>query len=290
MSTKCVSVAVQKVAEEFLSELFCNKTCMTFPSNRCPICDKSYKNYRNLKGHMIKIHSEVFAVEGKLAETDDVVVNHTHQLLKLLLLKRALDYSIKTANGNTLSLLMKHMTLYFHLLGYKNYALACFEHVAQCQLFLSERMRELIKHECFVNNVGKKDSNMAMDLDLEHRNKFFKENFVLKSSKPSDSVLSRLSHSQDKLESVLANFHQQFHIHRFAPERHINSDSYKADVKKLHSTLRPRRMLTHQPGRTLHSTKLTQAAHDPLLLVDMFSLKQWFHSSLSTMCDQRFLQ
>ena len=105
---------------------------------------------------------------------------------------------------------MKHMIIYFHALGYKNYANACFEHVAQTEYFLSERMRELVIHEAFVNNHGKAMSNMATDLDIEHRVKFFKSHFTLQSDDPSQKLLDRLSKAQDKLQLVLEKFQRQF--------------------------------------------------------------------------------
>ena len=62
-------------------------------------------------------------------------------------------------------------------------------------------MRELVIHEAFVNNQGKAMSNMATDLDIEHRAKFFKSHFTLQSDDPSQKLLNRLSKAQDNISS-----------------------------------------------------------------------------------------
>ena len=112
---------------------------------------------------------------------------------------------------------MKHMIIYFHALGCKNYANACFQHVAQTEYryFLSERVRELVIHEAFVKDQGKPMSNMATDIDIEHRVKFFKSHFTLQSDDPSQKLLERLSKAQDKLQLVLENVQGQFAITRY---------------------------------------------------------------------------
>lgn len=285
-----IVILVDAAAELLLKDMFESRKLRELPSDKCPVCSKQYKHYASLKQHIIKNHPETFIVEGENVEESDSVNSHTQQLLKVLLMKRCLDYAIKTANGEVVSLLMKHMMLYFHKFGYRNYALACFEHVAQYGLFLSERTRELIQQECFVNNRGGPDNNLAMDLDLEHSNRFFKDHFQLKTNLPSQPVLDRLSLSQDKLEKVLARFNKEFHIHRHSPLRGMNTEIYKKDVKTLQQHLSPRHIFQHEPGRTLRSRKLLEASHDPLLLVDMYELKQWLKNSLQKSCYQRFLK
>ena len=285
-------LGVDRAAQELLEDVFCAQPQCELPLDCCPVCSKKYKNYCTLKQHIINKHSDCYVLEGKdvASSTTDSVLAHTKQLLKVLLMKRCLDYAIKTANGEIVSLLIKHMILYFHKFGYKNYALACFEHVAHCQFFLSERTKELVQQEGFVNNRGGAETNMPMDLDLEHSNKFFKEHFTLKTNVPSQSVLDRLSLSQDKLEKTLQNFYQEFKIHRHTPLRSINSAGYKKDVFALHQHLSPRQMFVEKPGRQLYSSKLMEASHDVLLLIDMYKFKQWLKTSLIRCSDQRFLQ
>lgn len=265
---------------------------MALPSDLCPKCGKRYKNYRTLKSHITTKHPDynVNIDEVALPPESDLVNNHTLQLLRVLLIKRSLDFAIQSGNGETLSLIMKHMILYYRQLGYTNYALACLEHVAQCNIFLSPRLSTLIKHECFVNNAGKKNRNMAMDMDVEHQVRFFKENFRLCNQEPSEAVLQRLSLAQDMVEKMLCNFHSEFQIETHCAKRVCDENSYKRDVLKMSKYLEGRHVFINSPGRLLKSDKLKDASFDPLLLIDMFDLKQWLQMSIQRMSCQRFLK
>ena len=66
------------------------------------------------------------------------------------------------------------------------------------------------KNEWSVNNKGNANSNMAMDLAIEHCNKFYKDNVTLKDSTQSHAVLNGFSFSQDTSETVWANFNSGF--------------------------------------------------------------------------------
>lgn len=282
---------VQEAAMALLGEIFASRRAIKLPAEHCPLCNKMFKSFKTLKDHISVKHPEQCIIEEHSNEKTDFVLKHTQQLLNVLLIKRCLDYAIKSGNGEHVSLLMKHMVIFYRQLGYRHYALACLEHVAMCQLFLSDRCKEMVMHECFVNNQGRRNTNMAMDLDLEHSNKFFKDNFTLKHHAPSKPVLERLSFAQDMVQKVTENFYKQFKIHKASATTAMNREKYESDIKTLHSYLKPRKLYTKDGnGRVLQSRKLMIASHDLLLLVDVFDLKQWFHNSLLRMCGQRFLK
>ena len=201
-----------------------------------------------------------------------------------------MDIAIKDGNGSLLSIIMKRMMPQYHHLGYKNYALACFEHVAQVQLFLSDRMRELVVQEAFVNTIGHKQGNKPMDLELEHSNRFFKDSFKLCASNPSQSVLDLLSKSQNRLELILTNFHEQFGLRKYNANRKPDDAMYQRDVCKLYRHLSTRDIRVRKESRSMESEKLMQASQDQLLTMDLFKLKQWFVLSLKRMTEQSFLQ
>lgn len=227
-------------------------------------------------------------LEGEVGQPD-LLHKQSMQLMKLLLLKRCMDFSIKSGDGGLLSLIIKHMMLYFHQLGYTNYANASVEHVGQCQLFLSQRMRELITYDCFVNNTGKPLNCVPQDQDLEHSNLFFKNHFRLASSNPSPQLLDLYSKSQKKLEMVLVSFFKQFGIQEYSSERVMDSDIYKRDIMKIANHIKGVSIFTEKPGRLPDSDKLRKSAHDPLLLLDMFKLKEWLITSMKRMSEQSFL-
>lgn len=283
------NIAADAAADKLLEKVLVSPY-RQLPSDCCPVCRKKYKSSRTLKQHILNKHPDSTLIQGVPAEEVDLLENHTHQLLKVLLIKRSMDYAIKSGNGKVLSLLMKLMILYYREGGYKNYALACFEHIAQIQLFLSERNKELIMFDCFVNNRGKRSTNMAMDLDLEHSNKFFKDNFKLQATTPPQNLLDRLSFAQDKLERVLTNFYSQFGIHRHSQERSVNAETYRRDIIKLKEHFLTSSVFVHTPQRRMFSPVLMKASHDPLTTVDMYDLKQWFQQCIDRMTEQPFLQ
>lgn len=276
-------------ADELVTQMY-NHEHMKLPSDKCPVCSKNYKHYTTLKKHILQKHPQHLFSEASAGQQRDLKNSECMQLLKLLVLKRCLDHSIKSGNGQLLSLLMKHMMLYFHTLGYKNYALACFEHVGQCQIFLSPRMRELIVYDCFVNNTGKPLNCTAMDKDLEHANLFFKQSFRLAASNPKQELLDLYSKAQNKLEMVQTQFYKQFNIKDYPSERTVDTEAYKRDVLKVSEHLRKHNLFTVVTGRSFVSDKLNKAAHDPLVLVDMYKLVQWFKLSIARMTEQVFLQ
>ena len=57
-------------------------------------------------------------------------------------------------------------------------------------------------NERSIKNKGNANPNMAMDLAIEHCNKFNKDNFTLKDSTQSHAVLNGFSFSQDTSETV----------------------------------------------------------------------------------------
>ena len=128
---------------------------------------------------------------------------------------------------------MNFMLPYFMASEHNKYSLACFEHVAETKFFLSPLIKALLIHECFVNSKGNAYSNMAMDVAIEHCNKFFKENFTLKDSTPSQAELNRLSFSQDTLEKPLASFNSGFGLPDNVQSRSVDKGLYMSDFEKV---------------------------------------------------------
>ena len=284
------SILAEEASKKLVADVCTSLHSQSLPADRCPVCNKLYKDLRTLKTHIQTRHPETYYIEGEEQQEVDQFLNHSKQLVKVLLIKRAMDYAIESGNGQDLSLIMKHMTLYYRQLGYTHYALSCFEHTAQMQVFLSERLREIVQQECFVNTTGKKNRNKAMDLDLEHANLFFKNSFTLKSNEPAQELLDTLSLAQDHVEQILNNYYKEFEIRHYTSVRTRDDDGYLRDVAKLHKHLCSKHIAQAQVGREFQSNKLKMAAHDPLLLIDMFDTKQWFKSCYKRMQCQRFLK
>ena len=285
-SSVCV---VQEAAAELVTETFESHMKMLPMTRDCPVCGKTYKSYITFREHLVKQHPHLVIEDRALEADDDMTHQHTKQLLRLLIIKRAMDISIHNGDGERLSLIMKQTMLYFKEAGNTKYALACFEHVAMIQYCLSPYMKELVVHECFVNNLGRIDTNLPMDLDLEHQNKFFKDHFTLNRSEPSKKVLDRLSLAQSTVQTVLTNFEEGFGLEHHSKRRVINEEAHNKDVKKLYLHLKEKNVGIVVPGRKHKTAGLSKACHDPLERIDMFALKQWMYQKYKELMDQPFL-
>lgn len=206
----------------------------------------------------------------------------------MLLIKRLLDNSIKVGDGDTLSLVIKHMFVYFKELGATKYSIACFEFVAQQQIFLSEKMATLVRQERFVNNSGRKYTNIPIDLDVEHSNKHFKENFRLAQGELSQKVLDRLSKSQDVVVDILDTFRESFKLVNHTALRVMNEDKYKEDVNKIAKHLKCGNVFDVIPGRKVGSEQLKKAATDLFANIDRYKLMYWMIERLAVMQDEPF--
>lgn len=162
-----------EVIHQLLGDIFSSVPQIS-DSDGCPACGKTYKTYNGLSRHIQSAHPGLATPTSSEAESSaDLIKQHSNELLKILLLKRVMDHSISHGDGQTMLLVVKYMLLYFKALGCTKYAVASFEFVAQQQIFLSEKMATLVRQEQFVNNRGRSYTNMPVDLDVEHSNKFF---------------------------------------------------------------------------------------------------------------------
>lgn len=109
-----------------------------------------------------------------------------------------------------------------------------------------------------------------MDLDLEHSNKFFKENFRLSRGEPTEAVLHHLSKSQDIAEMVVHSFKHENQTTHFNKQHAMDVKKYDADVGKVSSLLRQVGIYNKLPGCHYYSVKMDYAGRNILHSVDTF--------------------
>lgn len=272
-----------------LRDLFADHRYDLPDSLQCPHCSrKPYKVWATLKKHIEEKHPGApIASPVQTNITNDGLAAHTRELLKMLLLKRHLDSAIKSGNGEAVYLSIKFMFLYFSVLGNTKYRIACFDMMGQVEIFASDKMKELIIHERFVNNLGRSDTNIPMDQDLEFSNRIFKENFKVMYGEPSDPLLDRLSKASDTVELVLDNFKDQFNVRLYHGQRKVKEELYAEDVKKMAVILIDAQVYNIQPGRTMHCPELKVANVNPLSTLDLYKMKTWLTDKLANMISQK---
>lgn len=77
---------------------------------------------------------------------------------------------------------------------------------AQVNCLLTARMSYSLIWNRFVNHQGAIDTNHAMDLDIEHDNKSFKNDCHFYRGEITDKSIDRESRSMEKSDAILYNF------------------------------------------------------------------------------------
>lgn len=198
---------------------------------------------------------------------DDDYAAYFNQLFPLLLLRRVLHTSIRYGNGEIISLVIKALTTIFKANGCTKYAFACLEFSLQTQHYLSEELSHLLKHERFVNLLGKADSNIPADLFVEFDNKYIKERLTLHKGEATSKLLNRLSKSRELSSKVITAFNDSFTTSKHQKRRTRNQDQYHMDIMLISGKLE--RPFSNE------SRKLVNR-RDLLKPIDSGKLKNWF--------------
>ena len=111
---------------------------------------------------------------GDDSDATDYVFEHTKILLTIGLFKQYVDKMIKYGDGVKLIEGYKHLLVWCKVLGLHNYSNGLLELQYQIRA-VPEHLQLKILYGRFVNTKGKADTNYAVDLAVEHENKYFKE-------------------------------------------------------------------------------------------------------------------
>ena len=103
---------------------------------------------------------------------DDKVLEHTKDLLTLVLLWHHYRDIAREGDGDRLLQLMPILLRVFKGSGRKNYAAETCLMQLQYHYLLSQRMRTQLMYSRFVNTHGIKGKNVPCDLHMEHLNRY----------------------------------------------------------------------------------------------------------------------
>ena len=149
-------------------------------------------------------------------------------------------------------------------------------------------MATLVRQERFVNNLGRAYTNIPIDLDVEHSNKFFKEDFHLSLREPAQRVLDRLSKSQDTVAQVLRTFRCSFKLEYHDARHTVDEKKYFEDVNKVAAQLTSANAHEFIGGRALKSMQLCVTSKDIIANFDMYKFRYWLVDRMAAMMNQPF--
>ena len=247
---------------------------------QCHICGKQYVRKGALKRHREKVHQETTTeLEPTIdKEDEDHVYNYTRLLLILLLLLHNHDNAIRLGDGARLIRLYKFFYLYFKVSHCPKYAYGTLELLAQVNHLLSPRMAHCLTWNRFVNHKGKLDTNLPMDLEVEHDNKYFKDDICAYRGEITEKSVSRVSKSMQITESIIKNFDKITHIK--CPSGVHTDASIEDDVMHLVDQFKGLKLYTKIPGR--YHTAFPKIKNNILEDLDMTKLKAWISKSLAS--------
>ena len=158
---KYVLTSVPELGDDMLSSTY-----------NSPVCRKTHNRVTTLIKHCQEKHGQKPSrLPSRLGDGKFAYVTND---LSLCVLLRNFVNARKLGDGGRLFRSHKLMLLLFRQDGRTKYAYQVFLQIAQVKCLLSPRMAFQLTWNRFANNRGQKDSNVELECELEHRNKYFK--------------------------------------------------------------------------------------------------------------------
>lgn len=244
----------------------------------CQYCGKKYQRPTYFKKHQEKEHGHVSedSPETVCKSKEDMVYNYTHNVLVLLLLRANHNDAIHLGDGKQVVGLYKFFYLFYKISNCPKYAFATLELLAQLSCLLTPRMSYSLTWNCFVNHKGKVDSNHPMDLDLEHDNKYFKNDIHSYRGEITDRSIDRVSRSVESTNAILDSYDNNTAVRR--PSGRHTRRSTEEDVMLLVEHLQEADVYSSIPGR--FHLAFPKMKHNLFEAMDMGRLKSWISNSI----------
>ena len=277
---------ITKFIEEHVVHQIPETNIPSVPENlHCQVCGKKYVLIHALRKHERKIHGIEEILEPSSTEpTQDHLYNYTHQLLILLLLRENHNNAIKLGDGARVLRLYKYFMLFFKVSSCPKYAIAMLHLQAQVNCLLTPRLAHSLVWNRFVNHQGRVDTNHPMDLDVEHDNKFFKNDCHSYRGEFTEKTINRIGRSMEKSNQIVMNFHQNTSVAK--PSGIHTKLSTEDDVKALVEHVYSANVYKNIPGRA-HSA-FPNVSHNLLSQIDMEKCHKWMKTSLKRFSNKHF--
>ena len=254
---------------------------------KCHICGKLYAKESSLMKHVFTHDMDVQPENIENTDVDhsaDYVYNYTRRVLSILTIRMNFEDAIKRGDGERLFLCYKFMYLYFKDASCPKYAYGVLETLCQARYLLSEQQANNLMWNRFVNNQGNSDSNLPVDLDVEHLNKPLKTDLNTYRGDITDKSVQRISRSVEDSEKVLKNFDKQTGVKK--PSGKHEPVSFAQDVKHVAMLLHDKQVYSQLPGREHQHIRKISA--DALALLNMKDIHHWMKESIGKFSNKHY--
>ena len=133
---------------------------------------------------------------------------------------------------------------------------------------------------------GECDSNLPVDLDLEHLNKPLKTDLNTYRGDITDKSVQRISRSVEETEKVLMNFDRQVGVKR-PSGRHTNAN-FDTDIRDVAKLLHEKKVFRQVPGR--QHKHIRKISADVLANLNMKDINTWMKSSIESFSSRHYYQ
>lgn len=233
---------------------------------------------------MKKLAKHVSGQNHQYGQKVDGVKRYSKNALTLCYLAKDFLDARKRGDGERICRLYKHMLPLFKLDGRTKYANQSLHLISQLTFLLPPALAHQIKWNRFVNNKGLPDSNIELDRELEHRNKFVKEDIHSFHGKVTKKSIERSSKSYDILNKLSLNFDSS--VNNAVPSGKHTSPDWKSDVKELIDLFKNQELFQNKEGRYFKSFPVVPENFLQLLETEKFDewknkkMKEFGESSL----------
>ena len=247
------------------------------PENKnfmCPHCDKTYKKIPTLKSHIRAKHRTKQHTEKKKPTDEDNLLNYSKNALTLCYIVKAFINARKHGDGERVINLHKYLLLYFKVDGRTKYSYQTIHLLSQINFLLPPALAYELKWNRSVNNKGMPNTNVELDRELEHRNKYMKNDLKNYQGKVTEKSIKRCSQSTDEIQKILDNFDKNAFV--TTPTGRHTVANWKDDVLELAEQYKHAQLFHLQPNRFHNAFPSFPSSY--LMKIDPFTFKMWAYA------------
>lgn len=174
--------------------------------------------------------------------------------------------------------IFRYLTLICYQFGMTNYSTGLLEVLFQVEV-LPQNLAMSLKNNRFANTQGKEDSNIPLDMLVEHENRLVKNDLNSYRGKITQQHLDKISRSSGLRRKLTSSIDKEIGMfnHSLGDYRTLNKD----DIYSLVSKITEANLLKkHESGR-FHTPALHFSSHEPLTPLDIDSVESWIKKRLS---------
>lgn len=255
--------------------LACLKTRVDCPC-RCQYCQKVLASWTTYSTH-VNTHVKNEDLPG--TDNVDEVLEHTKVLMTVGLFQLVHDKLISYGDGPAVVRAYKFLTVWCHRAGLKNYAGALLETSYQALVLPPQLAQKLTCHR-FVNNQGKVDTCIPIDMDIEHQNNQFKKRLKTHRGEITQQTVDKLSKAHNITKVITSNLARETGYYHGV--RHTTPPSQ--DIQHLFKYLTNLPLFEHQARRSM------SAFHVPgnILCCNRTAAEKWAKKKISVFSTKHY--